>query len=81
MIFELSAIDLVGEPLFISTVEQFLGPWNVNQRPTSSAVRHFVYTCLLFQRYTIFLPLRACAYDVGHGTGAPTDIEGLKKKD
>ena len=31
MIFELSAIDLVGEPLFISTVEQFLGPWNVNQ--------------------------------------------------
>ena len=31
MIFELSAIDLVGEPLFVSTVEQFLGPWNVNQ--------------------------------------------------
>ena len=31
MIFELSAIDLVGEPFFISTVEQFLGPWNVNQ--------------------------------------------------
>ena len=24
MIFELSAIDLVGEPLFVSTVEQFL---------------------------------------------------------
>ena len=32
MIFELSAIDLVGEPLFVSTVEQFLGPWNVNQK-------------------------------------------------
>ena len=31
MIFELSAIDLVGEPLLVSTVEQFLGPWNVNQ--------------------------------------------------
>ena len=29
VIFELSAIDLVGEPLFVSTVEQFLGPWNV----------------------------------------------------
>ena len=31
MIFELSAIDLVGEPLLVSTVEQFLGPWNANQ--------------------------------------------------
>ena len=29
MIFELSAIDLVGEPLLVSTVEQFLGLWNV----------------------------------------------------
>ena len=31
MIFELSVIDLVGEPLLVSTVEQFLGLWNVNQ--------------------------------------------------
>ena len=52
-----------------------------------------VYTCLLFQRHTIFLPLRTCAYDVGD-TGAPNfnvtcgevkegklcDMEGLKKK-
>ena len=30
MIFELSAIDLVGEPLLVSTVEEFLGLWNVN---------------------------------------------------
>ena len=29
-IFELSAIDLMGEPLLVSTVEQFLGLWNVN---------------------------------------------------
>ena len=29
MIFELSAIDLVGELLLVSTVEQFLGLWNV----------------------------------------------------
>ena len=29
-----------------------------------SAVHHSVYTCLLFQRYVIFLPLCACAYDV-----------------
>ena len=29
------------------------------------SVSHSVYTNLLFQRYTIFLPLRACAYDVG----------------
>ena len=29
-IFELSAIDLVGKPLLVSTVEQFLGLWNVN---------------------------------------------------
>ena len=36
-----------------------------------SAVRHSVYTCLLFQRYAIFLPLRACAHDVGD-TGANT---------
>ena len=31
VVFELSAIDLVGEPLLVSTVEQFLGLWNVNQ--------------------------------------------------
>ena len=30
MIFELSAIDLVGEPLLVSTIGQFLGLWNVN---------------------------------------------------
>ena len=30
MIFEVSTIDLVGEPLLVSTIEQFLGPWNVN---------------------------------------------------
>ena len=34
------------------------------------SVRHSVYTCLLFQRYTIFLPLRACAYDVGTRYGS-----------
>ena len=41
-----------------------------------SAVRHSVYTCLQFQRYAaIFLPLRACAHDVGD-TGANTSTCG-----
>ncbi len=29
-IFELSAIDLLGEPLSTNASEQFLGRWNVN---------------------------------------------------
>ena len=33
VIFELSTIDLLGEPLLTSVVERFLGPWNVNQKP------------------------------------------------
>ena len=32
-IFELSAIDLLGEPLLTGVVERFLGLWNVNQKP------------------------------------------------
>ena len=32
-IFELSTIDLLGEPLLTSVVERFLGLWNVNQKP------------------------------------------------
>ena len=30
VIFELSIIDLLGEPLLTSTPEQFLGLWNVD---------------------------------------------------
>ena len=30
MIFELSAIDLVGESLLVCTIDEFLGLWNVN---------------------------------------------------
>ena len=32
-IFELSTIDLLGEPLLTSAVEWFLGLWNVNEKP------------------------------------------------
>ena len=32
-IFKLSTIDLLQEPLLTSVVEQFLGIWNVNQKP------------------------------------------------
>ena len=34
MIFKLITIDLVGELLLVSTVEQFLGLWNINQLAT-----------------------------------------------
>ena len=31
-IFELSTIDLLGEPLLTSTPERFMGLWNVDQK-------------------------------------------------
>ena len=31
-IFELSTINLLGEPLLTSTLEWFLGLWNVDQK-------------------------------------------------
>ena len=31
-IFDLSTIDLLGEPLLTSTPERFLGLWNVNSK-------------------------------------------------
>ena len=32
MIFELSTVGLLGEPLLTSTPERFLGLWNVDQK-------------------------------------------------
>ena len=32
VIFELSTIDLLGEPLLTSTPERILGLWNVDQK-------------------------------------------------
>ena len=38
-IFELSTIDLVGEPLLTSTPERFLGLWNVDQKQLINILR------------------------------------------